>query len=147
MNLKVKLLKKFTSILCAISISTSFIITSAEAINTTYRESEFSMQYINSLPNSEDKDFDRFLGEYERNKMKINGKYYVDTLKEKMDYYIPYPDDIDKYKMVVDDSTGESKKTYDSYNIVKETINEKEIYSQINYTVQNLKKDVKEKNK
>ena len=82
MNFKRKVFKKIISVLCAISISTSFAITSAGAVNTTESETAFSMQYLKSLPKPSEANFDRFSGKYERNEIKMDCKYYIDTLKK-----------------------------------------------------------------
>ena len=112
MKLKVKIIKKFISILCAMSISTSFVITSASAIDTTDAEAAFSMQYINSLPKSGEENFDKFSGVYERGEAKIDDKNYVDTLQNSREYNVQYPDDKTKYHMEKN-KVGEEKKVYD----------------------------------
>ena len=141
LNFKGKVLKKVISILCAISISTSFAITSAGAINTTEAEFAFSEQYMNSLPKPGEADFDRFSGEYERGKIKINDKLYIDTLKDARDYYVKYPSNENNYNMEKN-VFGKEEKVYDSYNIVRDTINEKEVYNQIKQKVEELKEKV-----
>ncbi len=143
MNLKVKLFKKFTSILCAISMSTSFVITSAGAVNTNYAEAVYSQKYINSLPKPEDENFDKYSGKYERDEVKVKDKKYTDTLSSAKQYDVKYPENKYKYKIVKKENEKD-KKIYDGYKIVQETINEKEIYHKINATVQKIKKDVKD---
>ncbi len=126
MKLKAKVLKRIISVLCAISMSTSFVITSAGAINTNNAEAAFSMQYMNSLPKPGEDNFDKFSGKYERDEIENNK--YTDTLQDKKVYHVKYPKDDDK-----------------DFRIDKEEINEKQVYEDIKKTVTALKQKVKDR--
>ena len=123
MKLKVKVLKRIISVLCAISMSTSFVITSAGAIDTNNAEAAFSMQYMNILPKPGEDNFDKFSGKYERNEIK--NKKYTDTLQPRL-YDVKYPTDNDT-----------------NFRIDTEDINEKQVYEDIKKTVADLKQKVK----
>ncbi len=125
MKLKVKVLKRIISVLCAISMSTSFVITSAGAIDTNNAEAAFSMQYMNILPKPGEDNFDKFSGKYERNEIENN--QYTNTLQKNI-YYVKYPKDNDT-----------------NFRTDREEIDEKQVYEDIKKTVADLKQKVKDR--
>ena len=124
MKFKLKVLKRIISVLCAISMATSFVITSAGAIGTRDAEAAFSMEYMNYLPKPKEDNFNKFSGKYERNA--IAGKNYNDTLQEKRTYNVKYPIDYGK-----------------NFKTNTEEINEKNVYADIKKAVDDIKQKVK----
>ncbi len=125
MKLKANVLKRIISVLCAISMSTSFLITSAGAIDTNNAEVVYSMQYLNSLPKLGEANFDKFSGKYERDEIKVNDKRFSDTLQEEKVYEnVKFPNELN----------GKNIK-----------IREKDVYANIKKQVQDLKTKVEER--